>query len=154
MIGTPPRNIWSPPWTSTKFPKRRRTICLLSWSVRRKILSRSDSADSDQPVRHDQFIATSRAASYNRAAQPFSLRSRRQRKAWGVSPGTSQRKIFRAREAGDSGNATVRVVYFTVSPIRKGQLCRPPSRADDYYWFKPGVPLLHPRLYAIACSAG
>src|SRR3989442_1057291 len=92
MIGTPPRNIWSQPWTSTKFPKRRRTICLLSWSVRRKILSRSDSADSDQPVRHDQFIATSRAASYNRAAQPFSLRSRRQRKAWGVSPGNESKK--------------------------------------------------------------
>ena len=63
----------------------------------------------------------------NRAAQSFSLRSRRQRKAWGVSPRNESRRIFRARAAGDSGNATVRVVYFTVLPIRMGFRCSIPG---------------------------
>src|SRR5437660_695154 len=143
MIGTPPRSIWSPPWTNTKFHRRRRMICWRSWSARRRTSSRSNSVDSDQPVNFDQFIATPRAASYKTSGpivQPaeesvgkislctsqcspclrgasflkqistrrhgdhgvytekfdFSdrLRSRRQHKARGVSPGNESRKIF------------------------------------------------------------
>ena len=79
-------------------------ICWRSWSARRRTSSRSNSVDSDQPVNSINSSPHLGPLRTRRAAQSFSLRSRRQHKARGVSPGNESRKIFRAREASDSGN--------------------------------------------------
>ena len=45
----------------------------------------------------------------------ISLRSRRQHKAWGASPGTNQEEILSLAKAGNSVNASARVEYFICS---------------------------------------
>ena len=81
----------------------------------------------------------------------MSLRSRRQHKAWGVTPRKQDKKELRARGAGDRISAREMGNHAS----RSSMLCRPLSRANmSHSQLILGFASLHPSLYAFACSAG
>src|SRR2546425_9596054 len=92
MIGTPPRNIWSRPGqVQSSRSGKERSAGLRGQSEERycrEVIPRIPASLSDT-INSSPPLGPLRS---NRAAQSFSLRSRRQCKAWGVSPGNESKK--------------------------------------------------------------
>jgi hypothetical protein len=75
-----------------------------------------------------------------------SLRSRRQHKAWGVSPRKTQRQPSPARETGGSGSPSS-ILFASIRRIVFRPLTRAPLNPGHFTWG------LRPRLYALVRSA-